>query len=144
MGLEQSLGAGSPLKCLNLRPQRALALFTICILFALQFRLLSLTQPTSLSWPPLSSICGLQKWSGVLPLKNAFKHDTPSLNIGVLSCLGGGWHTPGAGPFSARPLPSSQALRATLAESALSDLSEQKTHSSAFSSWLLMCLEIIV
>ena len=82
----------------------------------------------------------LQKLSGVLPFKkNALKHDPLSpvsaLNMGDLRCMGGGQPT---------PFPSSQALRATLAESAITDPSEQETRSSAFSSRLLMCLQVIV
>lgn len=55
--------------------------------------------------------------------------------MGDLSCMGGGQPT---------PFPSSQALRAALAESAITDPSEQETRISAFSSRLLMCLQVIV
>ena len=48
------------------------------------------------------------------------------------------------GGRAANPLPQLSAFRAALAESAITDPSEQETHSSAFSSRLLMCLEVIV
>lgn len=58
---------------------------------------------------------------------------------GALNCMGGGPVLSQPGPF-----PSSQALRMTLAESAITHPSEQETHTSAFSSRPLMCLEVIV
>lgn len=54
----------------------------------------------------------------------------------------------GGGPVLSQPgpFPSSQALKRllTLAESAITHPSEQETHTSAFSSRPLMCLEVIV
>lgn len=86
------------------------------------------------------------------PFNNAFKHDplslvTPALCVYVCGGSGGGaLNYMGGGPVLSQPgpFPSSQALRMTLAESAITHPSEQETHTSAFSSRPLMCLEVIV
>lgn len=130
MGLECSLRLEPPKKAL-IQAKRGFGFFPqFPFYLRLQFVFLLLTRPLSLPWLPFSPFVACKNYLVLCLLKmhlnvTSFPSSSCSVNMEL---KGRGWRHPlGLALSQPGPFPSSQALRASFAASAIRDPSEQET-----------------